>query len=61
MKFCNPFPLILLRLSSVVGELPFYICHSSLAGEEYVCLVCERAFLNIKQLERHQLKKRHWG
>ena len=31
------------------------------AGEEYVCLVCERAFINDRQLERHLLKKRHWG
>jgi hypothetical protein len=23
--------------------------------------VCERAFFTARQLERHQLKKRHWG
>uniref|UniRef100_A0A0K2UQK9 C2H2-type domain-containing protein n=1 Tax=Lepeophtheirus salmonis TaxID=72036 RepID=A0A0K2UQK9_LEPSM len=25
------------------------------------CVVCERIFFTIKQLERHQLKKRHYG
>eukprot|EP00095_Tigriopus_kingsejongensis_P011258 snap_masked-scaffold708_size108518-processed-gene-0.2 protein:Tk11258 transcript:snap_masked-scaffold708_size108518-processed-gene-0.2-mRNA-1 annotation:"PREDICTED: uncharacterized protein LOC100123324" len=29
--------------------------------EDFSCLVCERAFFTARQLERHQLKKRHWG
>ncbi|TRY68506.1 hypothetical protein TCAL_14229 [Tigriopus californicus] len=29
--------------------------------EDFSCVVCERAFFTARQLERHQIRKRHWG